>query len=207
MVTVVQDVVDNDFHVASLIEAGATIFRINCARGPCVVKISPVKNVVGGVICPAKVWLSPQGTGLPPPHVSPDVILHMNGQEFQSKLEVDDSVRFCDAHGKLRALGILSKYPTSSGVGFIAECRKTEFVESGTVLRMKEKGRKSSVGFVIDVPPAEQFLNTLTADMVAISFVRDVHNIVVLLEELAKTSSGVPSRAEITNAAKVLVHL
>ncbi|CAI9762472.1 unnamed protein product [Fraxinus pennsylvanica] len=148
IVTVGQDVVDNDFHVAGLIEAGPPFSASTVhMAGSCVVKISPMKNVVGGVICPAQVWLSPRGTGPPLPPVSPDVILHVNGQEFLSKLEVDDSMRFCDARGKLRALGILSKYPIFSGVGFIAESKKTEYVESGTVLRMKEKGRKSSVGF------------------------------------------------------------
>ncbi|KAL2550662.1 Plastidial pyruvate kinase 4 [Forsythia ovata] len=211
MVTVGQEVVDNDTHVAGLIEAGATIFRINCAHGnpdiwneiirrvkqssqilekpcrvlmdlagpklrtgklkagPCVVKISPKKNAVGSVICPAKVWLSPQGGGLPPPHVSPDVILHVDGQELLSNLEVHDSVRFCDARGKRRTLRILRKYPIFSGVGFMAECSKTAYVESGTVLRKKEKRRKSSVGFVIDVPPAEQFVRVRVGDLLILS--------------------------------------
>ncbi|CAA3008033.1 plastidial pyruvate kinase 4, chloroplastic [Olea europaea subsp. europaea] len=211
MVTVGQEVVENDTHVAVLIEAGATIFRINCAHGnpdiwneiirrvkkssqvlekpcrvlmdlagpklrtgklkagPCVLKISPKKNAVGSVICPAKIWLSPQGAGPPPPHVSPDVILHVDGQEFLSKLEVDDSVRFCDARGKQRELRILSKYAIFSGVGFLAECRKTAYVESGTVLRMKEKRRKYSVGFVIDVPPAEKFVRLRVGDLLILS--------------------------------------
>ncbi|KAL0318021.1 UNVERIFIED_CONTAM: Plastidial pyruvate kinase, chloroplastic [Sesamum angustifolium] len=137
--------------------------------GPCVVKISPKRNAFGTVVRPSKVWLTPQGTGPPPPHLAPDVILYVDGQEFLNKLEVDSCVRFSDARGKRRTLTILSKYPVFSGVGFMAECSKTAYIESGTSLYIKEKGRKSSVGFVVDVPPVEQFVRLRVGDLLIIS--------------------------------------
>lgn len=137
--------------------------------GPCVVKISPKKNALGGIIRGAQVWLSPQGAGPPPSHLSPDVILQVDGQELLSKLEVDDSVRFTDARGKQRSLRILSKYPVFSGAGLMAECSKTAYVESGTALYIKEKGRKLSVGFVVGVPPTEQFVRLRVGDLLVIS--------------------------------------
>lgn len=142
--------------------------------GPCVVKISPKRNAFGGMIGGAQVWLTPQGAGPPPPHLSPDVILQVDGQEFLNKLKIDDSVRFSDARGKRRSLRILSKYPVFSGAGFIAECSKTAYVESGTGLYIKEKGRKSSVGFVVDVPPVQQFVRLRVGDLLVIS--RDSSN-------------------------------
>ncbi|XP_011076014.1 plastidial pyruvate kinase 4, chloroplastic [Sesamum indicum] len=211
MVTVGQEVVENDTHITDLINSGATTFRINCAHGnpelwskiirlvkrcsqllekpcrilmdlagpklrtgrlkhgPCVVKISPKRNAFGTVVRPSKVWLTPQGAGPPPPHLSPDVILYVDGQEFLNKLEVDSCVRFSDTRGKRRTLTILSKYPVFSGVGFMAECSKTAYIESGTSLYIKEKGRKSSVGFVVDVPPVEQFVRLRVGDLLIIS--------------------------------------
>lgn len=136
--------------------------------GPCVVKISPKRNAFGCTIRAAQVWLTPPGAGPPPPHLSPDVILQVDGQEFLSKLEVDDSVKFSDARRKQRTLKILSKYSVFSGVGFMAECSSTAFVESGTTLHVKHKGRKSPVGFVVDVPPAEQFVRLRVGDLLTI---------------------------------------
>lgn len=136
--------------------------------GPCVVKISPKRNAFGCTIRAAQVWLTPPGAGPPPPHLSPDVILQVDGQEFLSKLEVDDSVKFSDARRKQRTLKILSKYSVFSGVGFMAECSSTAFVESGTTLHVKHKGRKSPVGFVVDAPPAEQFVRLRVGDLLTI---------------------------------------
>ncbi|KAK6135350.1 hypothetical protein DH2020_030910 [Rehmannia glutinosa] len=211
MVTVGQEVVENDAHITDLINSGTTTFRINCAHGnpeiwskiirtvkrcsrllekpcrilmdlagpklrtgrlkdgPCVVKISPKRNAFGSTVRAAQVWLTPQGAGPPPAHLSPDVILQVDGQDFLDKLEVDDSVKFSDARGKRRTLTILSKYPIFSGVGFMAECSNTAYVESGTALYIKDKRRKSSVGFVVDVPPSQQFVRLRVGDLLIIS--------------------------------------
>ncbi|KAL8550766.1 hypothetical protein ACS0TY_000012 [Phlomoides rotata] len=137
--------------------------------GPCVVKISPKRNAFGGVISGAQVWLTLQGAGPPPAHLSPDVVLQVDGPEFFNKLEVDDSVKFYDARGQRRSLKILSKYHVFSGAGFMAECSKTAYVESGTSLYVKAKGRKSLVGFVVDVPPASQYVRLRVGDLLVIS--------------------------------------
>ncbi|KAL3630685.1 hypothetical protein CASFOL_023669 [Castilleja foliolosa] len=136
--------------------------------GPCVVKISPKRNSLGSIVRGAQIWLTQQGAGPPPPHLSPDVILQVDGPKFLDNLEVNDSVRFSDARGKHRNLTILSKYPVFSGTGFMAECKSTAYVESGTVLSIKKKGRKTSVGFVVDIPPAEQFVRLREGDLLTI---------------------------------------
>ncbi|CAA0824670.1 Plastidial pyruvate kinase 4- chloroplastic [Striga hermonthica] len=228
MVTIGQEVVDNDVQVADLINSGTTIFRINCAHGnpeiwskmistvrksagllekpcrvlmdlagpklrtgrfkegPCVVKVSPKRGPYGNTACGSHVWLAQQGSGPPPSHLSPDVILNVDGPEFLDELEIDDTVRFSDARGKWRNLTILSKYPIFSGTGFMAECIDTAYIESGTVLRVKKKkgkNKKSPVGFVVDIPPAEQFVRLRVGDLLTIS--RDSSD-----EQLSSSSTG-----------------
>ncbi|GER46699.1 spermidine synthase [Striga asiatica] len=215
MVTIGQEVVENDVQVADLINSGTTIFRINCAHGnpeiwskmistvrksagllekpcrvlmdlagpklrtgrfkegPCVVKVSPKRGPYGNTARGAHVWLAHQGSGPPPAHLSPDVILHVDGPKFLDELEIDDTVRFSDARGKRRSLTISSKYPIFSGTGFMAKCFDTSYIESGTVLRVKKKkgkkNKKSRVGFVVDIPPAEQFVRLRAGDLLTIS--------------------------------------
>lgn len=149
--------------------AGPKLRTGKLSAGPCVVKISPKKDVLGRIVRPAQVWLSPQGAGPPPPHVLPDVNLHVDGQEFLSQLKVGDSVRFTDARGNRRTLRILRKCSVFSGAGYMAECSKTAYVESGTTLYIKEKQRKSAVGFIVDIPPAEQFVRLRVGNLLMIS--------------------------------------
>ncbi|KAL6508341.1 hypothetical protein OROHE_021883 [Orobanche hederae] len=139
--------------------------------GPCVVKVSAKKNAFGRTVrgAGAQVWLTPRGAGPPLHHLSPDVILQVDGQGFFDKLEIDNNVRFSDACGERRNFKVLSKYPVFSGVGFMAECNNTAYVESGTLLYVKKKGRKSLVGRVVDIPPAEQFVRLRVGDLLTIS--------------------------------------
>ncbi|XP_009599139.1 plastidial pyruvate kinase 4, chloroplastic [Nicotiana tomentosiformis] len=142
--------------------------------GPCVLKISPKKNAYGQVICPALVWLSSPGAGSPPAHVSPDAVLHVDGEELLSKLEPNDVVTLSDARGKQRTLKILSKYPVFSGIGFMAECSKTAYVKSGAKLFIKDKRKKFSAGHVVNIPPLKQFIRLRVGDLLSIS--RDSQN-------------------------------
>ncbi|CAN4087073.1 unnamed protein product [Withania somnifera] len=185
MVTVGQEAIESETLMKDLLNAGTTIVRINCAHGspeiwseiirrmkrsshilekpcrilmdlagpklrtgklpdgPCVLKISPKKNAYGQVIYPALVWLSSSGAGSPPAHVSPDAVLHVNGEELLS-------------------------------VGFMAECRKTAYVKSGAKLFIKDKRRKLSAGYVVNVPPIKQFIKLRVGDLLTIS--RDSQN-------------------------------
>ncbi|KAM7467709.1 hypothetical protein LguiB_015271 [Lonicera macranthoides] len=154
--------------------AGPKLRTDKMKDGPCVAKLSPKKNASGNVIFPAQVWLAPQGSGPPPAHLSADQVLYVDGQEFLNKVEVGDTVRFSDARGKQRVLKISKKFPIFGGIGFMAECTKTAYVESGTGLYVKRNKRKSSIGFVVDVPPVERFVRLKVGDLLSIS--RDSSN-------------------------------
>lgn len=154
--------------------AGPKLRTDKMKDGPCVTKLSPKKNASGNVIFPAQVWLAPQGSGSPPAHLSTDQVLYVDGQDFLNKVEVGDTVRFSDARGKQRLLKISKKFPIFGGIGFMAECTKTAYVESGTGLYVKGNKRKSSIGFVVDVPPVERFVRLKAGDLLSIS--RDSSN-------------------------------
>ncbi|KAI3797568.1 hypothetical protein L1987_32826 [Smallanthus sonchifolius] len=65
--------------------------------GPCVKKISPKKNAYGNMITTAHVWVAQKGAGPPPPHVSPDAVIYVDGQDFLTYLEIGDAISFSDA--------------------------------------------------------------------------------------------------------------
>nr|AQP26305.1 pyruvate kinase [Diospyros kaki] len=154
--------------------AGPKLRTSKLKAGPCVMKISPKKNASGEVISPAQVWLSPKGAGPPPTNLSVNGVVYVDGHKFLSKLEVGDTVKFSDARGKRRILKICQKFPVFAGVGFMAECSRTAYVQSGTKLFVIGKKGKSNVGLVSDVPAVEQFVRLRVGDMLIIS--RDASN-------------------------------
>ncbi|EEF48975.1 pyruvate kinase, putative [Ricinus communis] len=137
--------------------------------GPAVMKISPKKSAAGNVIFPAQVWLSHKEAGPPPSHFSTNAVLFLDDQEFLTKLEVGDSLRFSDARGKKRRLKISGKFHVFSGTGYVAECTSTAYVQSGTQLFMKGKKSRSPVGEVVDVPVTEPFVRLKVGDLLIIS--------------------------------------
>lgn len=154
--------------------AGPKLRTDKLKDGPCIMKLSPKKDACGNVMFPAQVWLSTEGAGSPPSHVSPDAKLYVNGEEFFSNLKIGDTVRFSDARGKQRVLKVSKKYPIFGGVGLMTECMKTAYVQSGTKFYIRGNKRKSAVGHVVEVPPVEQFVRLRVGDLLTIS--RDSSN-------------------------------
>ncbi|CAL5367526.1 unnamed protein product [Camellia sinensis] len=149
--------------------AGPKLRTGKLKAGPCAMKISPKKNARGEVIFPAQVWLCPKQAGPPPANLSPDAVISVDGQEFLSKLELGDAVKFFDARGKQRILKISQKFPVFSGVGLMAECSKTAYVQSGTELCIKGKKGKFTVGLMVDIPAVEPFVRLRVGDLLIIS--------------------------------------
>lgn len=172
--------------------AGPKLRTDKMKDGPRIKKFSPKKSASGNMMFPAQVWLSPQGAGPPPAHLSPDVVLYVEGQKFLSRLEIGDAVRFSDARGKQRMLKISKKFPIFSGVGFLAEGTDTAYVQSGTELYVKKGNKKkSTLGFVVDVPPIERFVRVRVGDLLSIT--RDSSN-----EHNCSTCSTVGNTHKIT---------
>ncbi|XP_050221731.1 plastidial pyruvate kinase 4, chloroplastic [Mercurialis annua] len=136
--------------------------------GPAAMKISPKKTDFGTLMSPAQVWLSHREVG-PPPHLSLNANLYIDDQEFLTRIEVGDIVRFSDARGKKRRLKIAEKFHVFSGTGYVAECTRTAYVQSGTKLYLKGKNRRSFVGEVVDVPATEPYVRLRIGDLLIIS--------------------------------------
>ncbi|KAF6140862.1 hypothetical protein GIB67_042275 [Kingdonia uniflora] len=136
---------------------------------PCVMKISPKKDACGNVIFPAQVYLSHKDSGPPPSHLSPDAVVFIEDQRFLSKLKVGNVLKFHDARGRQRVLQISKTFSVFRGIGCVAECSKTCYLESGTKLCIRGKKERSSCGHVVDVPPLEQFIRLKVGDLLIIS--------------------------------------
>ncbi|MCL7029341.1 hypothetical protein MKW94_017513 [Papaver nudicaule] len=149
--------------------AGPKLRTDRMKEGPSVMKISPKKDATGSVILPAQVWLSYIGSGAPPTHLSPDVVLFLDNKHLLSNLEVGNVLKFCDTRGRKRSLKISKKCSVFAGVGFMAECSRTSYVESGTKLHIKKKHRRSSVGHIVNVPAVEEFVRLKIGDLLTIS--------------------------------------
>lgn len=136
--------------------------------GPNVMKISPQKDAKGDVVFASQVWLSSSSCG-PPSHISPDAILFVEGDRFLNQLEVGSILRFVDVKGRKRKIKISKKFSVFSGHGYIGECSRNAYVESGTRLYLEKKKGKALVGRVVDVPAAEQFVRLRVGDLLTIS--------------------------------------
>lgn len=84
-------------------------------------------------------------------------------------LEIGDCLEFYDARGKQRMLKIADIYPVFAGVGYIAECFSSAYVELGTEMYIKGKEGKHNVGVVVDMPAAERFIKLRVGDLLTIS--------------------------------------
>lgn len=136
--------------------------------GPKVMKISPKKDYKGDVVLPAQVWLSYAGCK-PPPHTSPDAVLFLDDQQHLDKLEVGNILRFSDVKHEKRTLKISQKFSVFGGSGYMAECSRTAYVETGTELYVRGKKSKFVLGQLVDVPSVEQFVRLKVGDLLIIS--------------------------------------
>lgn len=136
-------------------------------KGPNVLKISPKKDAKGDVIVPGQIWLSLSGCG-PPSHISPDAVLYVESERFLDKLEVGNIIRFVDVRGRKRSLKVSKRYSVFAGYGYVVECTRSAYVESGTSLRIERKKGRNLVSHVVDVPAAEQFIRLRVGDLLTI---------------------------------------
>lgn len=149
--------------------AGPKLRTGNLKPGPCIIKISPKKNATGNVILPSQVWLSHKDAGPPPSHLSPDAVLFIDDKNFLSELQVGHILKFSDARGKKRMLKISRQFHFFSGTGFVAECSRTAYVQSGTELHRKGKKIRFPAAQVVDVPAVEPFIRLRVGDLLTIS--------------------------------------
>ena len=97
--------------------------------GPAVVKVRPVRNALGRVTAPARVWLTAQEAPQPPP--SPAGAQLQVPSQWLSFAARGERITFTDARGAHRAFRLVD--PTGSGCW--AEATRTAYLIPGTTLR------------------------------------------------------------------------
>jgi pyruvate kinase len=115
--------------------------------GPAVVRWKPVRDALGRVRAPARIWLTPWQREEPAPRGA--TALLRVPEHWLQRLVADDVVDFTDARGAERRLRI----GLGSGRSRWAECRQTAYVVPETELRVrKRRGIGASTATVRDVP-------------------------------------------------------
>ncbi|MCB0855316.1 MAG: hypothetical protein KDD63_24000, partial [Bacteroidetes bacterium] len=133
--------------------AGPKIRTGAMVLGPQVVKLRTKKDDMGGVIQPAQVWFGKEK----PLEAS---MIHLPVKDgWTNDLEPGDEIHFRDTRNKKRQLIVIEK----SESGVIAECYKTAYVQTGTVLIL-EKNNNSLFTKVEDLPSAEQSIPLAEGD-------------------------------------------
>ncbi|RVW72288.1 Plastidial pyruvate kinase 4, chloroplastic [Vitis vinifera] len=178
MVTVGQEVTENETLITDILKSGATIIRINCAHGnPSIWSeiIRRVRRSSQMLEKPCRILMDLAGPKLRTGNMKagPCVIKISPKKnacgDIMLPAQLGDTVRFRDARGKKRTLKICKKFPVFAGTAFMAECNRTAYVQSGTGLYIKGQKHKSSVGEVVDVPAVEQFVRLRVGDLLIIS--------------------------------------
>ena len=121
-------------------------------EGPKVIHIQPVRNDLGEVVNPARIWIAPPE--VLPPDESANAVLPLD-EELFSKLKRGSTIRFLDSRGKNCKIIIDRK----SGFGRWGLCRDSAYITTGTrmeVHRLKKNGNEAV--FVGELMPLEQYL-------------------------------------------------
>ncbi|GJU95742.1 hypothetical protein Tco_1320498 [Tanacetum coccineum] len=113
----------------------------------------------------------------PPPHVtyllSSGVHIIGGRSRILPNLAVGIPYNSVMARGQNNGMFLLSsiskKFPVFTGVGFMANCTKTCYVQNGTKLYIKGNKKRSSYGCVVDVPHVESFVRLKVGDLLVIT--------------------------------------
>lgn len=132
--------------------------------GPRVIKAQPQRDVLGRVLKPARVWMTPAENRVQPPGGAAGCL------QFPSKWlagsSPGDCIRFKDARGSWRRMSIVA----SQGPNRWAELHRTAYVTPDTEFHLRRrthphgKNGKSSRVKAVEVPACQQYLTLQPGD-------------------------------------------
>ncbi len=114
--------------------------------GPAVVRIRPTRDVLGRVVAPARVWLTPAGVHEPPP--SPAAACLPVPSAWLARLRPGDCLKLTDARDARRSFRVVDVAERGCWV----ETHKTAYVVPGTVLN--HPGGLAPIGDLAPLPSA-----------------------------------------------------
>jgi pyruvate kinase len=133
--------------------------------GPAVIKVRPVRDALGRVVAPARVWLTDAGAPHPPP--TPAHAALPVSAEWLTGVRVGERVTTVDARDANRTLRIVDV----TGHGAWAELRKTAYFVPGMTLRRHPHGqpRGERDTQIAEIPATEGGLHLHTGDVLLIT--------------------------------------
>jgi len=183
-----------------MMDLGGPKFRTGkMSPGPKVIHIKPIKNKLGQIIEPAKIWLAPYGVK-PPFGKEADVIIPVN-KKWLRKTKKGSYIIFKDSRDKKRKIYIDEK----EDKGRWGSCNKSAFVTTGTLLNVfLEKKSTSEIHTVHELLPLEEVIFLFEGDMLRLDRKRILGEPAVYdgegnLKEMAHISCTLP---EIFDAVK-----
>jgi pyruvate kinase len=126
--------------------------------GPRVVKLRPHRDALGHVIAPARAWLTAAETPTDPPE--PGMHILPVPAQWLSRRADGDVVAFQDTRGAKRHL-VLTR-SDDNAAGLIATTRKTTYLATHTVLRVRHSDDPAELGLL---PAREQYLQLRRGDL------------------------------------------
>ena len=132
--------------------------------GPAVVKLRPERDMLGTVIHPARVWMTPWNKPVSAP-TQTDASLPVR-YRWVSKLNVGDRIRFKDIRGARRSMTVVDV--TSEGCW--AELSKTAYITPGVVLTQRDADRKEKDGTAVgDFPLSPGSIDLANGDVLILT--------------------------------------
>ncbi|MBS4061628.1 MAG: hypothetical protein KG029_14605 [Bacteroidetes bacterium] len=126
--------------------------------GPQVVHIKPLRDSLGTVVQPARVWIAPND--VLPPASEFDAVIPVS-DTFIEKIKRGNTLWFADSRGKKCRMEIIRK----QGKGRWALCSDSAYITTGTELilhKVQETGKEKN--YVGELLPSEQFITLYTGD-------------------------------------------
>ena len=122
------------------------------APGPCAVKLRPRKNALGGLVAPARAWLTASEDPTDPPDA--DMPLLPVPRRWLGRRRAGDILGLRDTRGSKRRLMLTNNDQTSgSSAGFVVTAAKTTYLATGTVLTVDGTDEPIELG---ELPPTER---------------------------------------------------
>jgi len=113
--------------------------------GIAVLKLKPVRDVLGAVTAPARLWLRPAGSQAPLPEGLPSLSVDVPWFE---RLALGDRIDLTDARGSRRHLRVVE----CRAGGVIVECQRTAYLTGETSLRLQRRGHEAFRTFLGEIP-------------------------------------------------------
>lgn len=125
--------------------------------GPAVQRVRPLRDELGCVLAPGRIWFHRQDTAPSPPDGA--VSLPADGFDFAT-LRIGDAIALRDVRGRRRRLQVRATDPQA----VLVEVERTCYLVPGTVLTILRDGSEIGRAAVLDFPPRPGYLELQVGD-------------------------------------------